>query len=90
MPNTTAQHTPSALDLNRCRSTRKADALIIACAERDRLRELNAELLAALREIEAGCIGHPPTHANAGENRTKAEIRQIARAAIAKATGGES
>lgn len=49
--------------------------------------ELVAELVAALREIADGCISRRPGHIAADRNRTKAEIEEIARAALALADG---
>lgn len=46
-------------------------------------RERDA-FLAALHEIAEGCIERRPGHCDAGKNRTKARIEEIARAAIAK------
>jgi hypothetical protein len=54
---------------------------------RPTIEEINAELLAALEEIAAGCISRPHFHLDAGKNRTKAEIEVIARVAIAMAEG---
>lgn len=45
------------------------------------------DMLAALEEIAAGCITRPPGHCDYAENRTKAQIESIARAAITKARG---
>ena len=56
-------------------------------AERDRLKEINAELLAALEEIRDGAISRYPAHVDAFKNRTKSQIEEVARAAIARATG---
>ncbi len=53
----------------------------------NKLRAINAELLAALKEIAEGCISRPPAHLDVGKNRTKAEIESIALAAIARAEG---
>ena len=68
-----------------------ADARLIAAApetaaERDRLKQINAELLAALEE----CITDAAAtcHRNAKYQRMRSEyINQVARAAIAKARG---
>ena len=46
-------------------------------------------LIAALKEIERGCINFRPGHVNYLENRTRAEIAEIARAALALSTKGE-
>lgn len=42
-------------------------------------------LVAALREIADGCVTRRPGHVDAGKNRTKAEIEEIAQAALSQA-----
>jgi hypothetical protein len=66
-----------------------ANARLIAAApetaaERDRLREVNAELVAALEQIAHRA------HKHAVCTQVQYSLGDIARAAIAKATGGEA
>ena len=72
------------------------DARLIAAApetaaERDRLKEVNAELLAALRNIESGLPAGSTLidGANPLWRDAHRDLQRIARAAIAKATGGK-
>jgi hypothetical protein len=63
-----------------------ANARLIAAApetaaERDRLREVNAELVAALKQAFEECIW---------PNARLSDVHEKARAALAKATGGAS
>ena len=53
---------------------------------RRNLADAAPQMLAALKEIYAGTADHQPGHVCYSENRTKAEIGEIARAAIARAT----
>ena len=72
-----AQALEVLFDRNNGNPIRKANARLIAAAP---------ELLEALREIAEGCMNLRPGHVDAGKNRTKAEIEEIAREAIKKAT----
>ena len=74
----------SDVDGIRSRAEDQANAALIAqcpdlLAERDRLREVNAELLAALRDIERSDTSNGGTFVK--------ELQSIARAALAKAKG---
>jgi hypothetical protein len=74
---------------NRRRDEAEANARLIAAApetaaERDRLREVNAELVAALEQIAHRA------HKHAVCTQVQYSLGDIARAAIAKATGDAS